>query len=270
MIDLDGHVVIVTGAAGRIGSETARVMAELGARVVAADVAEAPLRDVVADIAASGGSAFAQVCDISDEAQVRALVAAAVDAHGRVDLLDNNAAALAISTDDQMLTDMPLELWERTMAVNLRGPMLCAKHTLPVMMAQGGGAIVNISSGMSLAGDSHHVAYGCSKGGVNSLTRYIATQYGQFGVRCNALALGIITPDALDPAGPPAAYEPYVRHKLVGRLGHPRDVAQAVAFLGSSASAYLTGQVISLDGGFFAHVPSFTSTLQSHEQKGTP
>jgi NAD(P)-dependent dehydrogenase (short-subunit alcohol dehydrogenase family) len=87
----------------------------------------------------------------------------------------------------------------------------------------------------------------------------VATQFGRHGVRCNALALGIVTPEALDADGPGPALAPYVRHKLVGRVGHPRDVAQAVAFLASSASSYLTGQVISLDGGFFAHVPSFPS-----------
>jgi NAD(P)-dependent dehydrogenase (short-subunit alcohol dehydrogenase family) len=106
---------------------------------------------------------------------------------------------------------------------------------------------------MSLAGDVHHVAYGVSKGAVNSLTRYVATQYGKDGVRCNALALGIITPDC----EPNPMMEPYLKHKLVGRLGHPDDVAEMVLFLASAKSSYLTGQVISLDGGFFAHVPSF-------------
>jgi NAD(P)-dependent dehydrogenase (short-subunit alcohol dehydrogenase family) len=259
MIDLQDKVAIVTGAAGRIGSETVRLLAEQGADVVAVDLPDAPLDQVVADVVAAGGSAIALRCDISDEREVRAMVEAAIAAYGRIDVLDNNAAALAISADDQLLTDMPVELWDRTMAVNLRGPMLCCKHVLPHMIAGNGGAIVNISSGMSLAGDDHHVAYGCSKGAVNSLTRYVATQFGRHGVRCNALALGIVTPEALDADGPGPALAPYVRHKLVGRVGHPRDVAQAVAFLASSASSYLTGQVISLDGGFFAHVPSFPS-----------
>jgi NAD(P)-dependent dehydrogenase (short-subunit alcohol dehydrogenase family) len=250
MGDLDGSVAIVTGAAGRIGSETVRILACAGARVLAADIEGTPLDDVAASV---DGEVRPHRVDISDEDAVKKMVATAVDAWGRIDVLDNNAAALAISGNDLMLTDMSVELWDRTMAVNLRGPMLCCKHTIPVMQAHGGGSIINISSGMSLAGDVHHVAYGASKGGVNSLTRYVATQYGKDGVRCNALALGIVTPDR----EPNPVMEPYLKHQLVGRLGHPADVAEMVVFLASSKSSYLTGQVISLDGGFFAHVPSF-------------
>ncbi|HMG41002.1 MAG TPA: SDR family oxidoreductase [Acidimicrobiales bacterium] len=253
MDDLEGQVAVVTGAAGRVGSETARVLAAAGAAVVVVDLPETDLAHTETAITEAGGKALPVEADVSDEDDVRRVMEAAVDTFGGIDLLDNNAAAIGLSTDDLKLTEMSVELWDRTMAVNLRGPMLCCKHALPVMVAQGGGSIVNISSGMSLAGDDHHVAYGSSKGGVNSLTRYVATQYGRHGVRCNALALGIVTPDRT----PSPAVAPYIAHKLVGRLGHPTDVAEMVAFLASPRSSYLTGQVISLDGGFFSHVPTF-------------
>jgi NAD(P)-dependent dehydrogenase (short-subunit alcohol dehydrogenase family) len=260
MIDLTGKVAVVTGAGGRIGSETTRLLTSLGARVVAADIDQPSVEQVVASVVAGGGDAIALACDISDEASVRDLVARTVEQYGTIDILDNNAAGIALAGGataagaDLMLTDMSVELWDATMAVNLRGPMLMCKHVLPVMVANGGGSIINISSGTSLAGDNHHVAYACSKGGMNTLTKYVATQYGKEGVRCNALALGIVTPDET----PNDFIKPYTAHKLVGRLGHPRDIAAAVAFLGSSSSSYLTGQVISLDGGFFAHVPTFS------------
>jgi NAD(P)-dependent dehydrogenase (short-subunit alcohol dehydrogenase family) len=260
MIDLTGQVAVVTGAGGRIGSETTRLLSRLGARVVAADILSAPLTKVVDEVVAGGGEAIAVTCDISDEQSVRDLVSAAVERFGTIDILDNNAAGIALASgstaagSDLMLTDMSVELWDATFAVNLRGPMLMCKHVLPVMIAGGGGSIINISSGTSLAGDNHHVAYACSKGGMNTLTKYVATQYGKDGVRCNALALGIVTPDA----EPNDFIKPYTVHKLVGRLGHPRDIAAAVAYLGSSSSSYMTGQVISLDGGFFAHVPTYS------------
>jgi NAD(P)-dependent dehydrogenase (short-subunit alcohol dehydrogenase family) len=260
MIDLTGMVAVVTGAGGRgNGAAATRLMASLGAKVVASDINEEGVNNVVASVVADGGDAIAMRCDISDEASVKALIDKAVETYGRIDILDNNAAGVAVpdafaaASKDLLVADMDVAIWDATMATNLRGTMLMCKHVLPVMVANGGGSIINISSGTSLAGDTHHVAYACSKGGINTLTKYVATQYGADGVRCNALVLGIVTPDET----PNDFIKPYTAHKLVGRLGHPRDIAQAVAYLGSPMSSYMTGQVISLDGGFFAHVPTF-------------
>ena len=256
--ELEGKVAIVTGAAGNIGSETCAVLAEAGARVVLVDIEEVGLDAATSSLKRSGFEAVGCRADVTEEADVRRAVQLAIDVFGGIDVLDNNAGGtmLTATQGDGDVTTMRVDLWDQLMAVNLRGPMLFCKHTIPSMVERGGGSIINISSGTSLAGSNAYTAYACSKGGLNTLTRYVATSHGAAGIRCNALALGIIGPADVS-ALPELVDSPFLAHKLVGRLGVPRDVAEMVAFLASARSSYITGQVISVDGGFFAHQPTF-------------
>ena len=181
MIDLADKVTIVTGAAGGIGSQTVRTLAELGARIVATDLPGTGLDDVVTGLTADGFDAIAVEADVTDEDSVRSLIAATIEAHGRVDVVDNNAGATGFAEQDTVVTDMDAAVWDEVFAINARGPMLMCKHTIPHMLEQGGGSIVNISSGLSLAGDVICAAYGPGKAALNTLTRYVAVRLRQAG-----------------------------------------------------------------------------------------
>ena len=187
---LKDKVAIVTGSASGIGRSTALLLASEGASVVVADLDGPGAEKVVAEIEAAGGKALARVVDVSREDAVREMIAAAVDTWGGLDILHNNAAALGPASPgrDMDVASMDVEIWDRTMAVNLRGVMLGCKHAIPAMLERGGGAIVNTSSGSAQRGDLAIPAYAVSKGGVDTLTRYVATQYGKRGIRCNAIA----------------------------------------------------------------------------------
>jgi NAD(P)-dependent dehydrogenase (short-subunit alcohol dehydrogenase family) len=262
--DLEGKVALVTGAAGNIGSETCSALAEAGAKVVLVDIEEEGLRAVTATLERSGSEALACPADVTEESDVMRVVRAAIDVFGGIDILDNNAGGtmLTATQGDGDVTTMSVDLWDQLMAINLRGPMLFCKHSIPSMIERGGGSIINISSGTSLAGSDAYTAYACSKGGLNTLTRYVATSHGADGIRSNALALGIVGPAASSNL-PELLDSPYLAHKLVGRIGVPRDVADLVVFLASSRSSYITGQVISVDGGFYAHQPTFIQPRRS-------
>ncbi|UOZ03363.1 SDR family NAD(P)-dependent oxidoreductase [Amycolatopsis sp. WQ 127309] len=256
MSALEGKVAIVTGGAGGIGAATVAALAEAGARVVVADVAGAAVAEVVDSLTTQGLKVAGHVADVSDEDSVRALVKFTVDTFGGVDILDNNAALVSAIKRDRDVVTMPVELWDEVMAVNLRGPMLLCKHTVPIMIERGGGSIVNIASGQGLSGDRTMVAYGSSKGGLIALTRFVAAAYGDHGVRCNTVAPGLIKTPALD-ADMPAFVQDKIRaHHLVPRLGTPADVAALVTFLASPAASFITGQLIPVDGGFLSHLPT--------------
>jgi NAD(P)-dependent dehydrogenase (short-subunit alcohol dehydrogenase family) len=256
---LAGRVAIVTGGASGIGHATALALAREGACVVVADLDGEGARRVAAEIAAQGGRALASRTDVSDEASVAAMVQASVEAFGGLDILHNNAAASdpAVIGADGDIVDLEVETWERTLAVNLRGPMLGCKHAIPRMLERGGGVIVNTSSASGLTGDLARVAYGVSKAGVDALTRYVATQYGKRGIRCNSIAPGVIATPALEANVPPAEVAIHERSHLTPRLGRPEDVAAAVVFLASDAAAFVTGQTLCVDGGLLAHHPTF-------------
>jgi NAD(P)-dependent dehydrogenase (short-subunit alcohol dehydrogenase family) len=259
-LSLDGKVAIVTGAAGGIGSETARLLGERGANVVLADLPGTKLAEATATV--KGGTAAHHDVDISSESDVEALIRFTVDTFGRLDIVDNNAARQGLM-EDAGITEMTVELWDSVFAVNARGDMLMAKHSIPHMIEVGGGSIINISSGTAAAGDMFATAYACTKGAINTLTRYVATQYGDKGVRCNAIAPGLVATPALKTGMPVPMQEAMVRAgKLIPRLGEPRDIAEVVAFLASDASSWITGQVFPVDGGFFAHVPTTDAVRQ--------
>jgi NAD(P)-dependent dehydrogenase (short-subunit alcohol dehydrogenase family) len=254
---LEGKVALVTGAGSGIGRASARALAEAGARVVLADLDEARARAAAAELGA--GRAVAVRADVSQEADAVRMVRCAVETFGGLDVLHNNAAASdpAVIGRDGDLLELEVAVWDRALAVNARGVMLGCKHGIPAMLARGGGSIINTSSVSGMTGDLSRPAYGASKGAVNALTLIVATMYGKRGIRCNAIAPGVIRTPALDANITPAQVALFEQSNLVPRLGRPEDVAALVVFLASDDSAYLTGQILKLDGGALSHLPTF-------------
>jgi NAD(P)-dependent dehydrogenase (short-subunit alcohol dehydrogenase family) len=258
---LSGRVAIVTGAASGIGRASALARARAGASVLVADVDAAGAARVAAEVGDAGGRALGRRTDVSDPDSAAAMVAAAVEGFGGLDILHNNAALTdpAVIGADGELAELDLSVWERTLAVNLRGPMLGCKYALPRMLERGGGSIVNTSSASGLTGDLLRVAYGVSKAGVDALTRYVATQYGKRGIRCNAIAPGVIATPALEKNVAPELIAIFEQSHLTPRLGSPEDVAALVVYLASDAAGFITGQILCVDGGLLAHHPTFAS-----------
>lgn len=260
---LADKVAIVTGAGGGIGRPTALLLARSGACVVAADIDVNAAQETAAQIERAGGRARAVGADITLETDVRNMVAAALDAFGGVDILVNNAA-LGSPQDHDILT-MDLDVWNRVVGGNSGGTMLCCKHAIPAMIARGGGAVVNISSGAALTGQLSQAAYNASKAAVISLTQSVATMYGRQGIRCNAIAPGLILHQRLAAGFPDAFVEMDKNNVLTPYQGRPEDIANAVLFLTSEASHFITGQVLPVDGGLLAHSPFYAETRARNE-----
>jgi len=252
---LAGKVAIVTGGAGGIGSATCRKLAMEGASVAVFDIKAEAATGVAGEIESAGGDALAVQLDLSDEAQVMAAIAATVQRFGRLDVVHNNAALTdnEFLTRDTAVTELDLEVWDRTLDVNLRSQMLMCKHAIPELMNDGGGSIINMSSGAALKGDSTRTAYGVSKAGVHALTMYAATSHGKRGIRVNTVVPGLIITDAVKAHIPDGMLGKLGRATLTPYLGAPDDIADLVVFLASDESRYITGQMIMIDGGMTAH-----------------
>ena len=253
---LNGRVAIVTGGGGGIGGATARTLAAEGARVAVLDIDEPRANVIASEIETAGGAACVIHTDLSDEESVRTAVTEIAKRFGRIDVLHNNAAL----TDSEFLSrdttviDLDVEVWDRTLNVNLRGQMLTSKHVVPHMVAAGGGSIINMSSGAAFRGDRTRTAYGVSKAGVHALTMYTATSHGKDGVRVNTIVPGLIITDAVKAHLTPQMLEGLARATLTPFVGAPQDVADLVVFLASDKSRYITGQMFTIDGGMSAHV----------------
>lgn len=256
---LSDKVAIVTGAASGIGRAAALGLAREGAAVLVADLNPEGASRVSREIEGQGGKAAPFRCDVSDETSVRHMIEAAVSGFGGLDILHNNAANSdpTLMGRDGAITEMELEVWDATFAVNTRGPMLGCKHAIPHMLERGGGAIINTSSASGLVGDLTRSAYAASKAGVDALTRQVATQYGKRGIRCNAIAPGVIHTPALEANVAAEQIALYEGNHLTPRLGRPEDIAGMVVFLASDDGAFVTGQVLSVDGGLLAHHPTY-------------
>ncbi len=263
MAELEGKVAFVTGGGSGIGEATSRAFAAAGARVVVAAQHEANAKVVADSIKESGGEALPVGFDTSDEAQVTTAVDAAVRAFGGIDILHNNAAitSVAFMMRDGMIHELDVELWDQTMAVNLRGYMLCTKHCLPHMLARGGGVVVNTASGAGMQAEVVRSAYGTSKAAVIGFTRNVATQYGKQGIRCVAVVPGLIMTPTVAANMPPPMIAMMRRHHLTPEIPVPEDIANAVVFLASDRAAFITGVAVPVDGGFSVHSPSYADEL---------
>lgn len=252
MSRLSGKIAIITGAASGIGKAMARRFAAEGAAVLASDVDEARLMRVVDGIIENGGAATAQVCDISERASAEGLVAAALSAHGRLDILCNNAGVLDSLTP---LADCTDALWRTVMGVNLDGPFFACRAAIPAMIAAGGGAIVNTASAAGIAGGRGGAAYTASKHALVGMTRNVAWFYGPSGIRCNAIAPGAIaTPMAGRLVPNPDGFARMRDYfSTVPPMGKPDAVADAALFLASDEGRYVSGAVLSVDGGWLSY-----------------
>jgi NAD(P)-dependent dehydrogenase (short-subunit alcohol dehydrogenase family) len=253
---LDNKVAIVTGGGGGIGGATARALAREGAAVLVVDINEQAASEVADRIRSDGGKATAFRADLSEEDEVVGVIGAATKEFGRLDVLHNNAALTDSDflSADTAVTDLSVEVWERTMAVNLRSQMLMCKHAVPIMVEGGGGSIINMSSGASLKGDRTRTAYGVSKAGVNALTMYVATSHGKKGIRVNTILPGLVITDAVRAHLKEDMLASLSKATLTPSVGQPEDIADVVVFLASDESRYITGQMIAVDGGMSAHV----------------
>jgi len=263
MTRFQSRSALVTGAASGIGASAARLFAAQGAKVAIADINALAAQRVADGINDGGGEAIAVPVDLEDEDSIREMAAAARTAIGTIDILCNNAAASGPETigRDTGIVDMDVGVWDRTMAVNLRAPMLACKYVLPGMLAQKRGVVVNTSSNSALAGDLSLVAYGSSKGGVNTLTRYIATMYGAQGVRCNAVSPGPVLTPSLAENLTDDARAIMVSNSLTGKLGAPEDIANLILFLASDDASYINGEVIRVDGGMLSHSTTYAQFM---------
>jgi NAD(P)-dependent dehydrogenase (short-subunit alcohol dehydrogenase family) len=251
MNELAGKVAIVTGASAGIGRAAAFALAAEGATVVLADVDAKRGEQVVAELRDKGGTAQFIQTDVSDDAQVAALVARTVDVFGRLDCAFNNAG---IEGDPAPTHECTPENWQRTLAVNLTGVWSCMRHEIPPMLEAGGGSIVNCSSVAGLVGFPSIAAYVASKHGVVGLTKTAALEYAEAGIRVNAVCPGVIDTEMVErfTGGQPDAEAAMLATEPVGRLGRPEEIADAVVWLCSERSSFTTGQAIAIDGGFVA------------------
>ena len=246
---LAGKVGLVTGAGSGIGQATAAAFAREGAKVVVADVDAENGRKTVKQIEKQGGQAFFVPCDVSKQDDVAKMVTLTIETYGQLDCAFNNAG---ISHGKAKMHELAESDWDRVLAINLKGVWLCMKYELQQMVAQGSGAIVNASSINGLGGWLDLSAYVASKHGVMGLTRSAALEYAETGIRVNAVCPGPV----LTPLSHYQGDDPEIIKKMypmpMGRRGTMEEVAEAVIWLCSEKSSYITGHPLVLDGGFMA------------------
>ncbi len=242
---LDGKVTIVTGAGSGIGEATARLMAGEGAMVLVADIEREQAERVASDL----DTAMPIEVDVSDEGNVKRMIETAVRSFGGLDVLHNNATDSSLNAVDTDIATLDMAVFDRLVAVNLKGQFLGCKHAIPAMLERGGGSIVNTASIDGFVGRGVRAAYGACKAGVVLLTKSVASQYGTRGIRCNAVAPGLtLTPGAVSNAST-EYIELSLRNYPMPRLCTPEDVARAVVFLASDDASYVNAETLMVDGG---------------------
>jgi NAD(P)-dependent dehydrogenase (short-subunit alcohol dehydrogenase family) len=243
-----GKVAFVTGAGSGIGRATALAFAREGASVVVADASEQGNRETARMIEELGGRALAVACDVTRTEDVKAALNRTVETFGRLDVTFNNAG---IEQEEAATGEIAEEVWDRVVDIDLRGVFLCMKHEIPLMLEQGGGAIVNTSSGAGVKGFPRGAAYVAAKHGVIGLTRAAALDYAQANIRVNAVCPGIIDTQMMDrvTGDTPEGRQRVISQEPIGRMGRPEEIAAAVLWLCSEAASFVVGHAMVVDGG---------------------
>ncbi|MDV2996816.1 MAG: 2,5-dichloro-2,5-cyclohexadiene-1,4-diol dehydrogenase [Chroococcidiopsis sp. SAG 2025] len=243
-----GKVAFVTGAANGIGRATALAFAREGAAVVVADVSEQGNQETARAIAELGGRAIAVKCDVTRSEDVQAALSKTIETFGRLDFAFNNAG---VEQKNLATAEIEAQEWDRIVDINLRGVFLCLKHEIPLMLKQGGGAIVNTSSGAGVIGIKGGAAYTAAKHGVIGLTKSSALDYASQNIRVNAVAPGYIDTSMMDrfTGGTAEGREQVIAEEPIGRMGQPEEIANAVVWLCSDAAAFVIGHAMVIDGG---------------------
>lgn len=245
---LADKVGLVTGGGMGIGKAICHAFAREGASVVVADFNEQAGNETVDEIKQAGGDAIFVFVDVSEEAPVQQMVDKAVAHYGRIDIACNSAA---VSRGSGPMHTYSKETFDETFAMCTTNTWLCMKSIIPVMLDNGGGAIVNISSNASLRGHAFNTAYAAAKGAVNILTKSSAAEYGKKGIRINAVSPGVIQTPGVEKlfVEQPDVVDSLKKASVMNRLGDPNEIAEAVVFLCSDRASFITGQVLSVDGG---------------------
>ena len=257
---LEGKVVIVTGSTSGIGIGIARLCAKEGAKVVICGRREEKGLAVVNKIAEEGGEAWFHTMDITSTESIESLFADVKEHFGKIDVLVNNAANVALK--DGRVDQLTIEMWDAIFNSDMRGTFYATKCVLPYMIENGGGSIINIGSMASIAGDLGSTAYACAKAGVDMLTKDVALQYGKQNIRCNCIRPGLIVTPENDAHVPAFVKEIFLSNIEVNRYGCPEDIGAMAVFFASDESAYVTGQIINVDGGMNSHVPTVSEMKQ--------
>lgn len=250
MNGLQGKVAIVTGASSGIGQSTAIVFAREGVKVVVSDVNEQAGVQTAKTITDAGGAAIFVKCDVSQSAEVQALVRQTIDTYGRLDFACNNAG---IGGESNPTADYSEEGWNQVISINLTGVFLCMKYEIPEMLKQGGGVIVNMSSILGRVGFANSSAYVSSKHAIMGLTKTAALEYSARGIRVVAVGPAFIHTPLVDQGLSPEMLEQLAKLHAIGRLGEPEEVAELVVWLCSDGASFMTGTEVMVDGGYIAH-----------------
>jgi len=245
---LENKIGLVTGSGMGIGRAIAMTYAREGASVVVADFNAEAGQETVALIKQAGGNAIFVQGDVSKEEQVAATIKAVIDNYGRLDIACNSAA---VSRGSGPIHLYERDVFDQTLEMCLTNTWLCMKYEIAAMLETGGGSIVNISSNSSLRGQAYNTAYAAAKGGVNILTKSSAAEYGAMGIRINAVSPGVIRTPGVEQyfAEQPKIAEGLKKAAVMNRLGEPEEIAEAVSFLSSDRASFITGQLLSVDGG---------------------
>ncbi|KQQ85664.1 glucose 1-dehydrogenase [Aureimonas sp. Leaf324] len=241
-----GKVVLVTGAASGIGRATAVAFAREGAQVAILDRTKESLNDAAEAVAGVGAKALVLACDVSEPAQVEKSIGRVVETFGRLDIAFNNAG---VENEAAPVAEIDLEDWDRILDINLRGTFVCMKHELAQMVRQGGGVVINTSSGAGVRGVAGGAAYAASKHAIIGLTKSAALDYAKSNIRVNAILPGNIETPMMD-RFTGGDIQKAIDLEPVGRLGKPEEIADAVLWMSADLGAFVTGAAIAVDGGW--------------------